>query len=222
VRVVLVEDEGLLTAALVDALRGRGVRVLAHARDEPGALAAVGAHRPDLAVLDIRLPPDQTDEGIRVAEVLRRRYPAVGLLVLSSADAEPSHAQRLLGVEPAPRSIGYLLKERVGELTQLIEAMHRVAAGEVVIESELNQVLMERRRAGDPLGALTAHERRILAMVAEGRSNLGIAQRIGCRLNTVEKHLSVITGKLGLPTAHDPSRPGVNVRVLAALAYLRR
>jgi DNA-binding NarL/FixJ family response regulator len=195
--------------------------VVGRARDGAGALQEVDAGAPDVTLLDIRLPPDYTDEGIRTAEAIRARYPDVGLLVLSSF-AELSFAERLLNLDDSSRAVGYLLKDRVGNLTQLVDAMTRVAAGEVVIDSSIIDRLMLRRRHGDPLGGLTAQERRILALVAEGRSNLGIAQQLGCRISTVEKHLTVITDKLGLPAVGDEGRPGVNVRVLAALTFLRR
>jgi DNA-binding NarL/FixJ family response regulator len=220
VRAVVVEDEELLKDVLAVALTARGVRIVGQARDQASALQAVDTYAPDLMVLDIRLPPGYTDEGIRIAETVRRQYPDVGLLVLSSF-AEPGYAERLLRIETSSRSIGYLLKDRVGNLGQLIEAMQRVVAGEVVIDSMLVDLLLGRRHGRDPLDRLTAHEQRILALVAEGRSNLGIAQNLGCRISTVEKYLSVITDKLGLPTSNDPNRPGVNVRVLAALVFLR-
>lgn len=219
-KVVIVEDERLLLDVLADALTGRRIDVVGRARDMTEALQAVDDHAPDVAILDIRLPPTGTDEGLQIAELLRARYPDVGLLVLSNY-AEVAHAERLLNIEEHSRAVGYLLKERVGNLTELIEALHRVAAGEVVVDSYLIDRLMARRRVDDPLGRLTPHERRVLAMVAEGHSNLGIAQQLGCQISTVEKHLSVITAKLGLPSTTDRTRRSVNVRVLATLAFLR-
>jgi DNA-binding NarL/FixJ family response regulator len=194
--------------------------VIGRARSLAEAVEVVDATAPDIAILDIRLPPTFSDEGIRLAEQLRRQCPDVALLVLSS-HAELSYAERLLSMETSPRAVGYLLKERVGDLGQLVAAMGRVVAGEVVIDSSIIDPLMTGRHDADPLAGLTAHERRILGMVAEGRSNLGIAQQLGTRISTVEKHLSVITDKLGLPSASDTIRRGVNVRVLAALAFLR-
>jgi DNA-binding NarL/FixJ family response regulator len=219
-RVVVVEDQRLLLDILADALAGHQVQVVGRARDLAEALQAVDDTAPDVAILDIRLPPAYTDEGLRAAELLRVRHPDLGLLVLSSY-AEVAYAERLLTMEEDSRSIGYLLKERVGNLTELVEALRRIAAGEVVIDSYVIDRLMARRRAHDPLAVLTAHERRVLALVAEGRSNLGIAQHLGCQISTIEKHVSAITDKLGLPSAGDRSRPGVNVRVLATLAFLR-
>jgi DNA-binding NarL/FixJ family response regulator len=216
-RAVVVEDEGLLLDVMVEALTGRGVEVVGQASDPGAAAAVVAATAPDIAILDIRLPPTFTDEGIQLAVLLRRRCPDVALLVLSS-HAEVSYAERLLALDG---SLGYLLKERVGDLGQLLDVMARLVAGEVVIDPSIVGGLMTRRRADDRLAALTAHERRILGLVAEGRSNLGIAQQLGTRISTVEKHLSVITDKLGLPAAGDTTRPGVNVRVLAALTFLK-
>jgi len=216
-RAVVVEDEGLLLDVMVEALTGRGVDVVGRARDPDSAADVVAVTEPDIAILDIRLPPTFTDEGIQLAAHLRRRCPDVALLVLSS-HAEVSYAERLLALDG---SLGYVLKERVGDLRQLLDLMARLVAGEVVIDPSIVDGLMTRRRLGDPLAVLTAHERRILGLVAEGRSNLGIAQQLGTRISTVEKHLSVITDKLGLPAAGDTTRPGVNVRVLAALTFLK-
>lgn len=170
---------------------------------------------PDVALLDIRLPPDFTDEGLRLAETLRQRFPAVGLLILSSY-AEVAYAERLLNLG---EGVGYLLKERVGNVREVVDAITRVAAGGVVIDPYVVRRLMERRRITDPLAVLTAHERRVLALVAEGRSNQAIATATGAALTTVEKHIPVIVTKLGLAAGLD--RRSVNVRVLATLEYLR-
>ncbi len=168
---------------MVDALTLRGVEVVGRARDPSDALSVVTSTAPDIAILDIRLPPTYTDEGIQLASILRRRCPDVALLVLSS-HAEVSYAERLLALSAG---VGYLLKERVGDLGQLIDVMRRLVAGEVVIDTLLVERLMTRRRAGDPLAALTAHERRILGLVAEGRSNLGIAQQLGTRISQASR-----------------------------------
>jgi DNA-binding NarL/FixJ family response regulator len=221
VRAVVVEDQPLLREVMVEALTSRGVDVVGRAGDRAGAVEVIGAVEPDVALLDIRLPPAFGDEGIRVAEQVRRTSPGVGLLVLSSF-ADGAFAERLLGMPGGARGLGYLLKDRVGDLDRLTDAMRRVAAGEVVVDPAVVEHLMAARRAGDPLDRLTPHERRVLGLVAEGRSNLGIAQRLGCRTSSVEKHLTAIVDKLGLPAAGDAERPGVNVRVLAALAHLRR
>lgn len=219
-RVVIVEDQRLFLDALADALLSRSIEVTARATTLDEALRAVDETAPDAALLDIKLHPTLTDEGLRVAEEVRKRYPDVGLLVLS-AYAEVAYAERLLGIEEHTRSVGYLLKERVGNVDELVESLHRVVAGEVVIDPYLIDRLMARRRRQDPLDALSPHERRILALVAEGRSNLGIAQHLGCQISTVEKHLAAITSKLGLLAIDGRQRREVNVRVLATLAFLR-
>ncbi|MEU5266454.1 response regulator transcription factor [Amycolatopsis sp. NPDC021455] len=217
-RVAIVEDEPLFLDALATSLAGQHVDVVGRARDADEALAVIDRTAPDVALLDIRLPPGFTDEGLRLAERVRATYPSVGLLVLSSY-AEAAYAERLLGIEQGTGAVGYLLKERVGDVAELLDALHRVAAGDVVVDPYVITRLMSRRRRHDPLAALTAHERRVLSLVAEGRSNLGIAQETGCRITTVEKHLTAITGKLGLTQVAD--RRSVNVRVLATLEYLR-
>lgn len=219
-RVGIVEDQPLLQDVLAAGLTGRGVTVVGRARDAAGALHFVAHTPPDVLLLDIRLPPTYSDEGLAIAEAVRSRNPAVGLLVLSSY-AEVSFAQRLLSMQDDSRAVGYLLKERVGDLDELVEAIRRIADGEVVIDRQLINRLLSRRRSTDPLERLSPHERRILALVAEGRSNLGIAQQMECRISTVEKHLTAITHKLGLGGIDEPARRGVNVRVLATLAFLR-
>ncbi|MBC6449019.1 response regulator transcription factor [Actinokineospora xionganensis] len=219
-RVVIVEDHLLLRDILTEGLRGRGVRVIGAAADVESAARLVYADPPDVVLLDIRLPPHQRDEGLCLAELVRSRHPEVGLLVLSS-QGEVSFAQRLLGMPGESRALGYLLKERVGDLDELVDALHRVTAGDVVIDRELIRALMTGPRPKDPLDLLSPHERRVLSLVAQGRSNLGIAQHMACQVGTVEKHLSVITAKLGLGSLGEVDRRGVNIRVLATLAFLR-
>jgi DNA-binding NarL/FixJ family response regulator len=215
--VVIVEDGGLLLEVLATALAERGMDVAGRARDADEALRIIDEAAPDIALLDIRLPPNQSDEGIRLAEQVRERYPDVGLLVLS-AYAEIAYAERLMRLR---ERVGYVLKERVGDLDELIDYMRRVCKGDIAVDTLIINRLMDRPRARDPLATLTPHERRILALVAEGRSNLGIAQHLGCQISTVEKHLSAVTTKLGLTAMDDTHRRGVNVRVLATLAFLR-
>lgn len=198
----------------------RSIEVAARATSLEEALRAVNESAPDAALIDIRLPPDYTDEGLRIAEELRRRYPDVGLLILSGI-AEVAYVERLLNLEEHSRSVGYLLKDRVGDVDELAAALNRVAAGEVVIDSTIIDRLMARRRRQDPLDALTPHERRVLSLVAEGRSNLSIAQYLNVKISTVEKHLSAITSKLGLLAINGRDRRDVNVRVLATLEFLR-
>ena len=220
-RVVVVEDQPFLRDLVSTGLSMHGVTVVGQAGDAVSAERAVTTHAPDLLLLDIRLPPTFTDEGVRIAEAVRRRHPEVAVMVLSSY-AEMTFAERLIGMERPARAVGYLLKDRVAELARLVDDMRRVSRGEVVIDPAVLDRLVARDRGNGPaLGRLTAHEQRILALVAEGRSNTGIAGELGCRVSTVERHLSVIIDKLGLPAAGDDIRPGVNVRVLATLAYLR-
>ncbi|SCL40931.1 DNA-binding response regulator, NarL/FixJ family, contains REC and HTH domains [Micromonospora pallida] len=218
-RIVLVEDQPLLRDVLAEALTARGLHVVGTAGDAATALLLAERLSPEVMLLDIRLPPTFLDEGLRVAEEVRRRHPGVALLVLSSY-AEVAFASRLLSMEADTRSVGYLLKDRVGEIAELVAAIRRVAAGEVVIDRHLIQRLMVRPRIDNPLDRLSPHERRILALVAEGRSNLGIAEQMECQVSTVEKHLSTITGKLRLTPPDARTRRGVNVRVLATLAFL--
>ena len=219
-RVGIVEHEPHLRDALAEGLPARGITVVGRAADAHGALRLVERRDPDVLLLDVRLPPTFTDEGVRAAESLRARHPAVGLLVLSS-QAELNLVQRLLALGDDARAVGYLLKERVGNLDELAEAIRRIGAGEVVIDRHLIGRLMSRRGTGDALHVLSAPERRVLALVAEGRSNRGIARDLGCQVVAVEKHLSSITAKLGLTTLDELHRRRVNQRVLTALAYLR-
>lgn len=219
-RVVFVEDERLFLNAVAEAMLSRSIEVAARATSLDEALRAVNESAPDAALLDIRLPPDYTDEGLRIAEELRRRYPDVGLLILSGV-AEVAYVERLLNLEEHSRSVGYLLKDRVGDVDELAGALNRVAAGEVVIDSSIIDRLMARRRRQDPLDALSPHERRVLSLVAEGRSNLSIAQYLNVKISTVEKHLSAITSKLDLLAINGRDRRDVNVRVLATLEFLR-
>jgi DNA-binding NarL/FixJ family response regulator len=220
-RVVVVEDEHLFLDAIAAALQSRAIDVAARATNLDEALHAVNDNAPDTVLLDIKLPPTRTDEGLRLAEEIRRRYPDVGLLVLS-AHAEVAYAERLLNMEEQSRSVGYLLKDRVGNVDELVDALTRVTAGEVVIDPSIIDRLMTRRRRQDPLDALSPHERRVLSLVAEGRSNLNIAQHLGIKISTVEKHLSEITSKLGLLAFSGRDRRDANVRVLATLEFLRR
>jgi DNA-binding NarL/FixJ family response regulator len=219
-RVVFVEDERLFLNAVAEAMLSRSIEVAARATSLEEALRAVNESAPDAALIDIRLPPDYTDEGLRIAEELRRRYPDVGLLILSGV-AEVAYVERLLNLEEHSHSVGYLLKDRVGDVDELAAALNRVAAGEVVIDSTIIDRLMARRRRQDPLDALSPHERRVLSLVAEGRSNLSIAQYLNVKISTVEKHLSAITSKLGLLAINGRDRRDVNVRVLATLEFLR-
>ncbi|MGW6724704.1 response regulator transcription factor [Nocardia sp. NPDC055029] len=219
-RVVIVENQGFYLDLLTDALRGRGIEVAGRAANRSEALRVIDETAPDLAVCDIRLTDASDDEGLRVAELVRAQYPDVALLALS-AHLEPAYAERLLIMDTVPRAVGYLGKERLGDLDELVQAFHRITRGEVVIDPYIISQLMARRRTDNPLDRLTHAERRVLALAAEGYSNLGIAQKLNSKISTVEHHLSTITDKLGLAQADEPTRRQVNIRVLATLAYLR-
>lgn len=215
---MIAEDSGLLRELLAETLTSRGFEVAGQAATKPQVLDVVDAVLPDVVVLDIRLPPDQRDEGLQAARELRVRHPGIGLLMLSHY-AETSYALQLL--EHASHSVGYLVKDRVRDSDRLAENIRRIAAGEVVIDPEVVLRIMSRRRAADPLTRLTQTERQVLELMAEGRSNQEIARRLRCSPKTVEKHVSAITRKLDLPDAGAIDRPAVNVRVLAVLTYLR-
>lgn len=219
-RAVIVEDQGFFLDLLSAALHGRGIEITGRAGTRAEALQIIDETAPDLALLDIRLTRERDDEGLRIAELVRGRYPDVGLLVLSSY-LEPAYAERLLSIEEPPRAIGYLGKERLGDLEELVEALTRIARGGVVIDPYIISKLMSRRRITDPLERLTPHERRILEFVAEGRSNIGIAQSLGIKISTVERQLSAIFDKLGLTDAEGRDRRAINLRVLATLTFLR-
>jgi len=224
-RVVIVEDQGFYLDLLTDGLRGRGVDVVGRADNPSEALHVIDKMAPDLAVLDISLSRTRINrvhdvEGLQVAELVRADYPDVGLLMLS-AYVEPAYAQRLLAMEATPRAVGYLGKEHLGNLDELIDAFHRIVRGGTVIDSEIVNQLMSRHRVEDPLERLTPYQRRILRLVAEGHSNLGIAQRLGCKISNVEQHLSTIFDKLGLSQVANHDRRFMNLRVLATLTFLR-
>jgi DNA-binding NarL/FixJ family response regulator len=218
-RVVIAEDSGLLRQMLTETLTRRGFDVIAQAKALPELLGLVAADPPDVVVLDIRMPPTHRDEGLQAAEEIRARHPSVGLLVLSHY-AETSYAVRLL--ELSSHAVGYLVKDRVQDADRLVEAVQRVAAGEVVIDPEVVQRVLSRPRVVDPLDRLTAVERQVLSLMAEGRSNTAIAQKLSYSVKTIEKRVTAISQKLGLPHPNDHDRSDVNVRVLAVLAYLRR
>lgn len=219
-RVVIIEDQGFYLDLLTDALGSRGITVVGRATTEPEALRVIDETAPDLAVIDIRLSNARDDEGLQVAERVRVKYPDVALLVLS-AYLEPAYAERLLTMERPPRAVGYLGKNRLGDLDELLRAFHTVTRGGLTIDPDIVSQLMSRRRAEDPVDRLTPHERRVLSLLAQGRSNLGIAQELNVKISTIERQLSTITDKLGLAQATDLDRRNVNLRVLAALAFLR-
>jgi DNA-binding NarL/FixJ family response regulator len=214
-RVVIAEDSLLLREGLVALLRENEVEVVAQAEDGDGLLRIVGGHKPDLAIVDVRLPPTFTDEGIRAAVEARRRHPGLGILILSQY-VEPVYTAELLA--GGEGGVGYLLKERVGDIPGFLDAVRRVADGGTALDREVVAELVgERRRADeDPLDSLSPREREVLELMAEGRTNNAIAEALVVTPGAVEKHVSNIFGKLNLTAAADDHR-----RVLAVLAYLR-
>jgi DNA-binding NarL/FixJ family response regulator len=213
IRIVLADDAVLLREALAAALAASGFEVVGQAMDVPELLALVERERPDVAVVDVRMPPTHTTEGLEAARRIRAGYPGIAILVLSQY-VETRYAADLLREDPA--GVGYLLKERVTRLTDLADAVRRVAAGGSVIDPEVVARLLGRQRRHSPLDELTPREREILGLMAEGRSNPAIAERLTLELKTVEGHVRAIFSKLGLELTIEDHR-----RVLAVLAYLR-
>jgi DNA-binding NarL/FixJ family response regulator len=215
-RVVIVEDQALLREGIVALLREHGVDVVAQAEDAAGLLRIVAGHKPDVAIVDVRLPPSFTDEGLRAAIEARERRPDLGILILSQY-VEPVYTAELLA--SGQGGIGYLLKERVGEVRAFVDAVQRVANGGTALDREVVAELMRSREghSGDAaLDELTPREREVLGLMAEGRTNAAIARAMVVTSGAVEKHISSIFGKLDLPSTDDDHR-----RVLAVLTYLR-
>jgi DNA-binding NarL/FixJ family response regulator len=213
VRVVIAEDASLLRELLAQMLRERGYEVCAAVADADALRAGVAEHRPDVTVVDIRMPPTHTDEGLRAAIDIRRAHPGTGVLLFSQY-VETTYVTRLLAAGSA--GVGYLLKDRVANLAEFTEALERVAAGGTALDPEVVTQLAGVSRRTQDLALLTARERDVLARMAQGRSNAAIAQALVVSLGTVEKHVAVIFAKLGLPPSEDDNR-----RVLAVLRYLR-
>ena len=212
-RVVIADDSLLTRAGISSLIREAGNQVVAEVDDGDAALAAVRLHNPDIAVVDIRMPPTHTDEGLVAALQIRAECPSTAVLVLSHY-VQPSYAIRL--IETFPGGMGYLLKDRVTDSALLLDAMHRLSDGECVIDPTIVARCMSRRTNSRELAALTDREREVLAQLAEGRSNTGIARVLFIAERTVETHTTQIFQKLGLETSADTHR-----RVLAVLAYLR-
>jgi DNA-binding NarL/FixJ family response regulator len=212
-RVVVADDVMLTRKGIVRLLGEAGVDVVAEAEDAASLLRHVSQHRPDVAIVDIRMPPTHTDEGLVAAREIRANHPDVGVLVLSQY-VEPSYAMRL--IEDHPERIGYLLKERVFDIAILVDALRRIVDGETVIDPTIVSRLVGRRRREDPLAELTGREREVLGLVAEGMSNHAIAARLVVTERTVEAHITQIFQKLQLAESPDQHR-----RVLAVLAFLR-
>jgi len=211
-RVVVAEDSVLLRDGLVHLLHRRGHEVVAAVADGAALRAAVAEHRPDLAVIDVRMPPTHTDEGLRAALALRRDHPAVALLVLSQY-VETRYAAQLLSGRCD--GVGYLLKDRVADVSEFLDALARVAAGGTALDPEVVRQIMGASRRTSTMETLTPRERQVLALMAEGRSNAGIAAALSITAASVEKNVTNIFAKLGLPPSDADHR-----RVLAVLRYL--
>jgi DNA-binding NarL/FixJ family response regulator len=213
-RIVIADDAPLIREGVAHLLMENGVEVVDQVGDAESLLASVRALRPDVALVDIRMPPTHTDEGLRAARDIRSQFPEIAVVVLSQ-HLEPDYALQL--VQEKPEKVGYLMKERVGRAEQLLDAMQRVAAGECVVDRAVVDELLARRRRVDPIDELTPREREVLALMAEGRSNQGISRTLWLSPKTVETHIRGAFGKLGIKEAPEDNR-----RVLAVLAYLRK
>jgi DNA-binding NarL/FixJ family response regulator len=210
-RVVLADDDVLLREGMASLLELSGFRVEGRAGDAPELIALVREHHPDLAIVDIRMPPDHQTEGLEAARVIREEFPQTAILVLS-VHADVEHAMELLA---SGQGIGYLLKSRITDVDEFIDALNRIARGGSVVDPALVQELVAARHRNDPLDALSPREREVLALMAEGRSNAGIAHRLWVTEGTVEKHVSSILMKLRVPETEDDHR-----RVRAVITFL--
>jgi DNA-binding NarL/FixJ family response regulator len=211
-RVIVAEDSVLLREGVVRLLQEAGHEVVAQAGDSEELMRKVRAHKPDVAVVDVRMPPTQTDEGLRAAKEIRSELPECGVLVLSGY-VEPTYAQELLADNAA--GLGYLLKDRVSDVEDFADAVERVGEGGSALDPEVVSQLMGRSREDDPLEELTPREREVLGLMAEGRSNAAIAEELVVTERAVEKHVTSIFSKLGLTASAEDHR-----RVLAVLRFL--
>jgi DNA-binding NarL/FixJ family response regulator len=211
-RVVIAEDSALIREGIARLIEESGGSVVAKVGDGDAFIEAVVAHRPDVSVVDVRMPPNQRDEGLLAAIEARRRVPGTPILVLSQY-VERQYATELLA--DGAGGVGYLLKDRVGDIAEFMDALRRVGRGGTALDPEVVAQLMVRNRADDPLSALTPRELEVLAAMAEGRTNIGIANLLSITEGATEKHISNIFGKLELPDSQNDHR-----RVLAVLAYL--
>lgn len=210
--VALCDDSGIFRQGMTMLLEGAGITVTASTGSGAELLAVLRRGLPDVVILDIRMPPTHTDEGIGVAAQLRRDHPGLGILVFSTY-LEPEWVTRLL--KEVPAGVGYLLKDRVSDARTLIDALRRVAVGSIVLEPQVVAAMLDAARQAGPLALLSDQERRVLALIAEGRSNEAIADRLAVSERTVESHVAAIFRCLDLP-----ANPGVNRRVQAAVAFL--
>jgi DNA-binding NarL/FixJ family response regulator len=211
-RVVVADDSTLLREGVVRLLEEAGLEVVGQAADAEELLRKARAHKPDVAVVDVRMPPTHTDEGLVAARTIREELPGTGVLVLSQY-VEVAYARDLLA--ESAEGLGYLLKDRVGDVDTLTDAVRRVGGGGSALDPEVVSQMLGRHRADDPLEALTAREREVLALMAEGRSNAAIAAELVVTERAVEKHVTGIFGKLGLSASSEDHR-----RVLAVLRFL--
>jgi DNA-binding NarL/FixJ family response regulator len=212
VRIVIAEDLALLRDGLIRLLAAHDFEVVEAVDNGPSLLRALTSHRPDVAVVDVRLPPTFTDEGLRAAIEARTQVPGLPVLVLSQY-VEPLYARELLSDRNG--GVGYLLKDRISNIGQFLDAVRRVAGGGTAMDPEVISQLLSKHAANQPLGQLTAREREVLGLMAEGRSNAAIAGKLFITEKAVSKHTNSIFSKLGLPPSEDDNR-----RVLAVLAYL--
>jgi DNA-binding NarL/FixJ family response regulator len=213
VRVVIADDSPLVREGIASFVRGEGIEVVAVAASPDELLEAVDEHEPDVAIVDIRMPPTQTDEGIQAAHEIRRRHPDIGVVLLSQ-HVEVGVATQLLA--EAPQRLGYLLKDRVTDASDFVGALRRVADGGTALDPRVMSGLLTDLGEDGPLRSLSPREREVLELVAEGRSNKAIGERLAITQGAVQKHVSTIFNKLGLPAGADDDR-----RILAVLAYVR-
>ena len=211
-RIVIAEDAAIMRDGLTQTLTRRGHDVLAAVADAGALRAAIEQHRPDVAIIDVRMPPTHTDEGLRAAIELRRRHPGTGVLVLSQYIEARAAAELFAS---APAGAGYLLKDRVADVSDFIDALTRIAQGGTVLDPEVVRQLLQAGRRADTLSALTPREREVLSLIAQGRSNAAIAAALFISPKVVEKHVANIFDKLGLVPSDSDNR-----RVIAAITYL--
>jgi DNA-binding NarL/FixJ family response regulator len=214
VRAVVADDSLLVRAGIVSILRDAGIDVVAQAASAEELLRAVGEHLPDVAIVDIRMPPDFKDEGIHAAHAIRARHPGIGIVILSS-HVDLGTATRVLA--ESPERLGYLLKDRVGDVGEFVGTLRRVAGGGSALDPEVVSRLLASNREDVRLQVLTPREHEVLQLVAEGRSNKGIGDRLGVSERAVQKHVTAIFAKFGLPAGEDDNR-----RILAVLEYVKR
>jgi DNA-binding NarL/FixJ family response regulator len=212
VRVVIADDSRLLREGIASLVSGEGIDVVAQAADPEELLAAVDEHEPDVAIVDIRMPPTQTDEGIQAAHEIRRRHPAMGIVLLSP-HVEVGVATQVLA--EAPQRLGYLLKDRVTDPAEFAGSLRCVARGGTALDPQIVAGLLAGPAEAGPLRALSPRERSVLELVAEGRSNKAIGERLDLTQRAVQKHVRAIFDKLGIPAGEDDER-----RILAVIAYI--